>query len=197
MSGLLVNHIELEKNSSVSTSISIDLSPHATPKELKLAVDHEFKQSDVITSGSNHIKESETLIFNECSAVHDGSVNTIESPIHLIPARSMPEIIVDPSSHSFFRGRLKDLANKTIGHLHKAALNNYLMSPKIELLGYSDPEYLSSELVIIQFVVSSAEVALNYWDRLGEYIYSWVSTLEPRDKQLFEDTVSIEVRWGG
>lgn len=114
-----------------------------------------------------------------------------------LPRRdTKPEVIVDPSSHQFFSGTLRLLAGQVIGKIHEVALHNNIKVSKVELFGFTDPEENMSELVVIQWVEVPARHAIPYWDKLMEYIYSWVEILDPQKRQLFENQLAIEVRWG-
>ena len=60
---------------------------------------------------------------------------------------------------------------------------------------FRDPEEMTEEVVITQRVAASADVALAYWDNVGQAIQRWTTTLPPDAARAVTDEIAIIVEW--
>lgn len=109
--------------------------------------------------------------------------------------RIQPNIFIDSSAMPLLNLANMRLLNQYMPKLVQLAKEKNVPVTKIELSGFIDPEENSKELVITEWVNLNVQAALDYWDKLGVSIESWVGSLPEELKKIAVEEVAIEVRW--
>lgn len=106
-----------------------------------------------------------------------------------------PETIIDPCARPMLTDRMLQILDRLLVLLKREARRSFIPVSKIEINGFVDPEEDTEEVVVTQWVKVRAEVALDYWDRLGATFEVWIDFLPDILTGIAAERLAIEVRW--
>jgi hypothetical protein len=107
-----------------------------------------------------------------------------------------PEIVFHPSAYSILEEQSIGKMLEPILNLLKLEAHKYnLEASKIEISGFIDPEENAQKLVVTQWLGVGADIALDYWEKLGAAFESWISDLNEETNKILSEKVAVEVRW--
>ena len=112
------------------------------------------------------------------------------------PAKKVePELKIHESARSLITSKVETALYSLLPFIEREAQRNYIPVSKVEVSGFVDPDEGDQEVVVIQWVDISQRVALDYWDKLGSAIDTWVEYLSEDLKNIVNERLAIEVRW--
>lgn len=106
-----------------------------------------------------------------------------------------PRPIVDPSAEEQLTSRVIPVVNKLLPLMYEVARRDCMPVTKLELTGYVDPEDGTRELFVTQWIHTGPDVALDYWDRLGDAVTDLGHTLSKTQANILADRIAVVVRW--
>lgn len=106
-----------------------------------------------------------------------------------------PDIRYSPSVRTMLTDRVQHTLNFLLPALKKEARRSFIPLTRIEVRGFVDPEEDTQEVVIVQWVNVSPEMALDYWDKLSFTVDAWAKSLPQDLASIIEERIALEVRW--
>jgi hypothetical protein len=100
---------------------------------------------------------------------------------------------IDRSATHMLTDRVRNAIDGLVPLLQQHAARNYVRLHGIDLSGFTDPEDDSQEVVLSLHVGLSPSATLRYWDKVGEAIERWTSTLPPELQTVMYERLAIEV----
>jgi len=109
--------------------------------------------------------------------------------------RAMPQPIIDPSTKKVMTDRMEKILYAVLPILEDVARRHYMPVYQTEVRGMSFPEDDVQHLVITQWVNVSAEIALDYWDKLSYAVAGWIDRLPPELQTPASERLTVSVQW--
>lgn len=137
-----------------------------------------------------------TSLISSSSSTYVGNVVNRSSLKKNFDKKVESKIIVHPSANYILQDKtLGGALEHILNLLESTAHRNSMEVSKVEISGFIDPEENSEELVVTQWVVVAADVALDYWGKLGATFESWIASLDEGLAKTITEKVAVEVRW--
>jgi hypothetical protein len=105
-----------------------------------------------------------------------------------------PDLRIDPDAETDLKQR-ESLVRKIIALLRSETRRHQIRSAGVRISHFNDPEEGDSQLVITQKVDAGPDVALAYWDELGQSIQRLADTLVAQDARILSDYIAVNIEW--
>lgn len=117
-------------------------------------------------------------------------------PAELYQRTVEPEVRVHPSASGLLTDRMRETLRRLVDVLRWDARRSFISVIRFEVSGFIDPDEDTEEVVVTEWVELSPLGALDYWDRLGGIIETWVDFLPADLAEIAVERLAIEVRAG-
>ncbi len=116
------------------------------------------------------------------------------APFATPPWLEASDLRVDPDAENSVKQH-ESLVREILALLRSETRRHEIRSIGVRISHFDDPEEGDSQLVITQAVDAGPDIALAYWDDLGQSIQRLATTLGPQDMRILSEHIAVNIEW--